>query len=189
MLIGLVAKKQAGKGLFAQAFAKAAAERNETTEIIKFATPLKEMIQRLMDIVGIDRDRQLRYIEGDLKEAPIKEFNGITCRHMMQTLGTEWARKQLDIDFWLNIWIERVKTCKATHVIVDDVRYENEAALVRYNKGRLIYINRPGLANGDGHTSETELAGIECFVTFTNEGTIEESAARALEFSRSLLTL
>jgi hypothetical protein len=107
----------------------------------KFAGPLKDMCRALGMTDAM--------IEGSLKEAPVDWLGGKTPRHAMQTLGTEWGRKCMGDDFWVDMWERRV----TGHVIVDDCRFANEAARVRRMGGRVIrLVGRGGLSGG--HESE-----------------------------------
>lgn len=40
------------------------------------------------------------------------------------------------------------------NVVFDDVRFENEAALIREYGGLIVHIHRPGLPTTDAHASE-----------------------------------
>ena len=80
----------------------------------------------------------------------------MTTREVLQFVGTELFRNQLDPDVWLNSvflqpWDEN------DIVIIADARFPNEATLGREN-GLLINIQREtGIVN-DGHKSENALA-------------------------------
>ena len=74
-----------------------------------------------------------------------------TTRRLMQTLGTEWGRDTVDVDLWVNEFVRRHQTERRI-ILIDDVRFENEAALVRRH-GALIHV-MPRLARTDTHASE-----------------------------------
>ncbi|QWY81846.1 deoxynucleoside monophosphate kinase [Microbacterium phage Honk] len=57
-----------------------------------------------------------------------------------------------------------------------DVRFANEAELIRSFGGKLIRVIRPGLAADDLHKSETELDGIEVDHELVNDGTLDDLA-------------
>ena len=102
-----------------------------------FGRPLKEML----NTIGVDT--------GDnYKDLPANQF-GVSTRHMMQTLGTEWGRNMIDPDLWVNIFANMNRGRK---LVVPDVRFENEAKLVREH-GLLIHIIGRGGVPG-GHVSE-----------------------------------
>lgn len=109
-------------------------------KLIKFADPLKDMLRA----VGYSQ----RQIEGDLKE--IEDSSGRTPRHAMQTLGTEWGRKCMGEDFWVEIWRERVT---GATVVTDDCRFANEANAVRQAGGIVVKLEgRGGITSS--HSSE-----------------------------------
>lgn len=121
--------------------------RQHGYERVKFAGPLKDM----MRAIGFSDD----HIEGDLKEKPDALLSGKTPRHAMQTLGTEWGRKCIGEDFWSNAWLYRVRGLVdfGRRVVVDDLRFPNEAAAVRSLGGVIIKLEgRGGIAGG--HESE-----------------------------------
>jgi len=83
--------------------------------------------------------RELGLGDGDFgggKNEVIPAYNR-TPRQLMQTLGYEWGRKLVHPDVWLRNFRHRA----ALHawVVVDDVRFRNEADWVRSN-GVLIHL-------------------------------------------------
>lgn len=105
-----------------------------------FADPLKEMLRA----IGVDCS--------DDKKAVVSDDYGVTPRHMMQTLGTEWGRQTIDNDIWVKAFA-RLNAGKC--VIVPDVRFENEAELVREH-GILIHLVGRGGIEGK-HVSENAI--------------------------------
>jgi hypothetical protein len=118
---------------------------------IRFAGPLKQMLLGL----GLDQ----RHTDGDQKEVPNRLLNGRTPRQAMQWLGTEWGRNLFGDDFWVNIWREQATNAlkSGRPVVVDDLRFANEAAAVRALNGKIVKIACPwaGSASGAGHASES----------------------------------
>ena len=106
-----------------------------------FADPIKEMLRA----IGVDCS--------DDAKAVVSDDYGVTPRHMMQTLGTEWGRHMIDGDIWVKAFA-RLNAGKC--VIVPDVRFENEAALVREH-GVLIHLVGRGGIEGN-HVSENAIA-------------------------------
>lgn len=98
-----------------------------------------------------------RYVDGDLKETPHDLLGGKTPRQAMQWLGTEWGRFHFGDDFWINIWRAQVREALfGGRVVVDDVRFANEADAVRALGGIVVRIDCPwaGSSSGSGHASE-----------------------------------
>jgi len=111
----------------------------------RFADPLKRMLKFGL---GLTDDE----VDGDAKMRPIADFGGCTPRHMMQTLGTEWGRRTVHPEIWINVWKREVQKITGA-IVVDDVRFPNEAALIKEMGGTLWRIYRPGLNTMD-HASE-----------------------------------
>jgi len=131
----------------------------------KFAKPLKDM----MRAIGLDEDE----IEGHMKEVPTPYLGMRTPRHAMQTLGTEWGRKCMGEDFWVDLWAHHASTLDC--VVVDDCRFPNEAAAVRRMGGRVIRLDGRGGIDGN-HASEAG-CGIADEV-ICNDGSIADLQAR-----------
>jgi hypothetical protein len=120
---------------------------------VSFAAPLKRAVWSMLNHLGLEC---FRYVYTD-KEAIIPEL-GVSARHMMQTLGTEWGRACIHPDFW--VMIARVETqhiiTNGGCVVIDDVRFPNEAAMIRDLGGELWRIDRPGVSYDGNHSSEAD---------------------------------
>lgn len=111
---------------------------------VKFADGLKNMLRSLLDTAGCPCDEVERYVEGDLKELPTNYLSGRTPREVMLTLGTEWGRDMMHLNFWVNIWRRRVQSLldQGISVVVDDLRFPNELAALRQLGGVTMRIHR-----------------------------------------------
>jgi len=141
-LIALTGPKGVGKSTYAKFIA------GENGIVISFATPIKQM---LTAIAGQE------YIYGTKKNAVVPHL-GVTGRFLMQTLGTEWGRETIDQDIWVNS-VRRMLTKsffgEYSPVIIDDLRFENEAKMVRDMGGEVWEVERKGfIPENDGHISE-----------------------------------
>ena len=125
---------------------------------VRFAAPLKAMIAA----IGLDE----RHIEGELKQTPMEELCDHTPRYAMQTLGTEWGRKCMGDDFWVNLW--RADACRHSRVVVDDCRFPNEAAAVRKLGGEVWRIEGRGGIAGN-HASEAGCGYAELVIDNSGE--------------------
>ncbi len=130
---------------------------------IPFAQPLKKMIEAL------GYDRSLLDGPARAKEVPLEAFNGRTLREAMQTLGTEWGRVQFGDDFWVNMWEREAE--KYERIVVDDVRFPNEAAKIKELGGLIVRLRRAGAGAGvnAGHASE-QVDLITPDITINNDG-------------------
>lgn len=123
---------------------------------VKFADPLKTMVRAYLEFCGIHPENIERMIEGDLKEVPHPVLQGKTPRYVMQTLGTEWGRKMIGEDIWVDAWERNV--LKGGSVVCSDLRFPNEEAKVRQYNGRIFRVVRDGVENNDPHPSEAHVA-------------------------------
>ena len=150
-LIGLYSPAPgSGKSTLAEAMA------GHGWRVVKFAAPLKAMVAALLREAGEGDDVIARALEGDLKAQPLEALAGRTARYTMQTLGTEWGRGAMASDIWVRLAIMRANRLRAAGVavIVDDMRFENEAQAIRDAGGKLVRITRPDAARLAGHASE-----------------------------------
>jgi hypothetical protein len=128
----------------------------------RFAEPIKAMLRS----IGLT-DAQ---VDGDEKMQPLPAFGGATARSMMQTLGTEWGRRVVHTDIWVNLWLRDIAAISSP-IVVDDVRFPNEVAAIRSLGGTMWRVYRPGLSTGD-HASERMQRHIEEDELITNATTI-----------------
>lgn len=153
--------------------------------LVKFAGPLKDM----MRAIGFSE----AHIEGGLKEQPDAMLGGKTPRHAMQTLGTEWGRKCIGEDFWVNAWLYRARalTDFGARVVCDDCRFPNEAQAIRKLGGDIYKIEgRGGIAGG--HISERGCGDQDLVIANAGSvdelhGKIEEAVQRYGEIPRDVM--
>lgn len=157
-LVGITGRAGSGKSAASDALVEAGWVR------MKFASPLKDMLRA----IGLTD----QHIEGDLKEVPCDLLCGQTPRHAMITLGTEWGREMIGGNFWMNIAANRIATAMAAgiNVVVDDVRFDNEADLIRRLGGVVLGLERDSVLAID-HKSE---AGVTADMIYRNDGSAAE---------------
>lgn len=120
-----------------------------------------------------------------LKEKPISELEGWTPRKILQHLGTEGFRA-VDPDVWvrtLEHTLTQMKTKREAWVtpvhplviVIDDVRFPNEAAMVR-RWGKLYRIDRPEISAESAHASEQHIPSLEVDGVIANAGTLDDFA-------------
>jgi hypothetical protein len=141
---------------------------------VSFATPLKAMVRSFLVHAGYTYNQIDDLFKPTQKERVLPEF-GVSPRHLMQTLGTEWGRECVRPDVWLRCWERNVDHYLSSHlsVVCDDVRYPNEADLIRELGGELWLITRPGTRRGTSHPSEGSLDDFPYFDRrLVNSGTL-----------------
>lgn len=165
-LVGLFGPRGSGKTTIARALEERGWRRES------FAAPLKRAVAA---IFGWDA----RIVEGTdeegrrLRENPDPWWSRrlgreIVPRRMLQTIGTELLRGHVHDELWIAA-LERRVADRDRPVVVDDVRFVNEAAAIRCLGGTVVGVRRgfPRPAEGriddatDSHTSETEWRAIE----------------------------
>ena len=145
---------------------------------VSFAAPLKRMIRTFLLTFGLPAARVDHYVY-DAKEELIPEL-GVTARHLLQTLGTEWGRECVHPSIWLRCWESALTTKQWTDtpVICDDVRFPNEAELIRRFGGELWLIHRPEAIRATEHASEGALDGFVFTRRIVNDGSLIELYGR-----------
>jgi hypothetical protein len=134
-----------------------------------FAKPMRVMLDALYKYMGINSYEVDRRLYHD-KEDPVPEIDPrITTRHLLRTLGTEWGRECAHPDIWIRAW---QKDYERSHpipnygppVVVDDLRFPNEAAAIKSLGGELWHVNRDSLVTKpSGHASDGALDGVVDF--------------------------
>ena len=121
------------------------------------------------------------------KEEIIPPF-GVSARHMLRTIGTEWGRDCIGPTVWIDTWEARASHFLntlggASTIIVDDVRFPNEADAIQRLGGRLWYIDRPGIdVSTATHASDNALSDYSYFSQYLiNDGTPLDLLRTALQ--------
>lgn len=140
---------------------------------IAFADPLRAMTAALLPYLGIQGDTtHLLQHDRAFKEADLPLIHR-SPRHLLQTLGTEWGRNLVRPDMWLRIAEHRVMLTSGP-VVITDVRFANEATLVRRMGGRMWCLSRCGAGIPGNHSSEMPLPAVMLDRAITNNGTPEQ---------------
>jgi len=125
-----------------------------------FAAPLKDC---LMTLTGLDHTWFTNQV---LKETEIEGLEK-TPRRLMQLFGTDFVREMVKEDFWL--WrMERMLPVDAD-VVIDDIRFDNEAQFVRDHGGIVFKLVRDMPNIAPAHKSEEPVS------VFDHELTGDES--------------
>ncbi len=167
MIYGVSGPAGVGKSTFAQELHAAIGRAGRTSAVIALADPIKNMLA-----IGLGLNQE--QLDGDQKEV-IDSRYGVTPRHLMQTLGTEWGQDKVDPRIWINTARDQVRTCqeKGMAAIIQDVRFEDEAEMVRDLGGQIIHLTRHGFGPGN-HASERRMEAITGDRVVTNDQTIAD---------------
>jgi hypothetical protein len=99
-------------------------------------------------------------------------------RTLLQRIGTEAGRNIHGQDCWVNIARRKIDGLSGD-VVVTDVRFLNEVAMIRELGGQIIRITRPGVGPVNAHISET--LPFEPDAEIINDGTVMELELHMLE--------
>jgi hypothetical protein len=123
---------------------------------IAFADPIKKALLALDPLIPAPGDGQVvRLSEYAAERAwvEVKEYPEV--RRLMQILGTEVGRNLFDPDLWVKLAKRKLEsTLSVGDVVVTDVRFPNEARLIRGYGGILVRIDRPGFGPVNEHVSD-----------------------------------
>jgi hypothetical protein len=130
-LLGLAGKAGCGKSTIAQTLVdRGLAQR------VRFAGPLKDGLVAM----GLSREQ----VDGSEKETPTPLLCGRTPRYAMQKMGTEFGRDMIGPDVWVRLAMHRVDELlvSGVNVVIDDLRFDNEAQAILERDGQLVTLRR-----------------------------------------------
>ena len=152
MIIGFTGKKQSGK--------TEAARFLEEYKLINFKDALiEEIVENFPDLL---RELSISY------KLPIQALFLLKpplMRRLMQNYGTNVRRKDKE-DYWIKRWLYRVYP-RDDNIVVDDVRFINEAKIIKQLGGTVIRLVRQ-TTEKDTHISELEMDEIKEDYTINN---------------------
>lgn len=138
---------------------------------VPFAETLKEALIPVLVALGHTTWEAKQLVTTD-KHTYLPDLR-LSVRQLLQTLGTEWGRQCVHPDLWLMCWKQRIKLYNK--VVVDDVRFPNEADLVKKLGGSMWLIDRPHSGELAKHSSEGSLDTYPYFDRMIkNYGNLEE---------------
>ena len=163
MIIGLSGYAKVGKDEVAQILVKKYGFKR-----IAFADPIRELLLEINPILANGYHLKTIINEEGWTLAKNKE----EVRRLLQELGVG-ARQVLGDDVWVVAALRKMENFKENYVITD-VRFENEAVMVRQLGGEIWRIQRPGIQAVNNNVSELEMDGYKFDRVLRNEGTLEE---------------
>ena len=152
-IIGISGKKRSGKDTAAQ-FLKSQLKHKfrQDARIMCFAEGLKRVAAMALgedpDLFFDDESKERLFLVG-----PEHVMSG---RSILQKVGTECFRDNIDVDFWVTMFMKHVKSVEESYIIVPDTRFPNEFKAIKDAGGCVIRIDRP-TDSTDTHISETAL--------------------------------
>lgn len=100
-----------------------------------FAEPLKRVCT---DILGLTQEQ----VHSQEQKAMFNSFWGMTNRRILQKIGTEAMRRGFHPDVWTKLAELKVKDTPSINYIFSDVRFVNEAEMIRNCGGIIIQVCR-----------------------------------------------
>lgn len=155
MIIGFTGKAGSGKDTSASYF--------KNSKNFAFATRLKEIC---CFIFGLSKEQT-----ETLKEIKDPRW-GITPREIFQKVGK--FIRSIDNNYFVNYLKSQLLACDGNRIITD-VRYDNEAQMIKELGGMIIKIVRPNyLSDFDNHESENGIMEKYIDVIIINNGSVED---------------
>lgn len=137
---------------------------------IALADPIYAMADALLVSFGIDTE----WGDREWKEK-VHPLLSVSPRRILQTLGTDWGRQLIAPDIWTNLAKGRIARLVSSGfgVLVTDVRFENEADIIRAEGGCIWHVVRE-VPPVEGHVSEDGIVFKSGDTVIDNFGTLEE---------------
>lgn len=162
VLIGLMGLKSSGKTTLAGLLVK---------DYGFMEKPFAECLKNACKSLFLLNDNQLNGTQLE-KETPDPRWYGCTPRKMLQYVGTELLRDNLDnimpglgknvFTNHFKLWYEaELAKNPDLKVVVSDVRFRNEVDFIKNLGGTVIKINRESVVTNDLHPSEVEMQNIK----------------------------
>jgi dephospho-CoA kinase len=158
-VIGLCGKAGSGKSTVAQYL-----QENYGFERIAFADSLKEILLESGIVSPLDLVKKTPY-----------------ARFLLQRIGTDVIRNQVDPNFWINKTLKKIGELifkGKKNIVIEDVRFPNEAELINLFNGTVIKVvrNNNTLDREDlkNHESETFIEQLLVDTIINNTGTIDD---------------
>jgi hypothetical protein len=94
---------------------------------------------------------------------------------MLQNVGIA-ARETFGENFWVQQAMKKMLDEPELNLkyVITDVRFENEADMIRANGGQIWRVKRPGFGPVNAHISESEMEGYKADQIFYNGGSISD---------------
>jgi hypothetical protein len=123
---------------------------------IAFADPIKSALLALDPLIPSEDGGPVRRLSQFCQAhswSEVKDYAEV--RRLMQIMGTEVGRNLFDPDLWVKLAKRKLEsTLSVGDVVVTDIRFPNEARLIRGYGGVLVRLERPGFGPVNEHVSD-----------------------------------
>lgn len=89
------------------------------------------IIQAVRDMVAAGFGLHIETMGTSEMDEPIEFLGGSTLRQVEATLMHDWGRRLIHSDVWISVWRRRLERSGSESVVVPDLRYPNEAMVIR----------------------------------------------------------
>ena len=166
-VIGLTGYAQSGKDTVASILVEKYGYRR-----IAFADKIRDFLYGINPMVACSPTGYLQDLVNLVGWDSAKQEPQV--RRLLQDLGIS-ARELLDENIWITSALGKVNS--GDRIVITDVRFENEAMMIKHLGGQLWRVKRVGVGPVNEHVSESELDGYKVDQIFVNNGTLEELQA------------
>jgi len=139
---------------------------------IALADPIKRLVK---DVFVLD-DHTV--YDREAREQPLEQWNDWSVRKLLQFIGTELFRENIDDAVWVkSLWF-RIQDDKESNYVVTDCRFPNELKFFEDNGGadftsiKVVREGCEGAVGLKGHASEAY--DLKTQILIDNDGTMEE---------------
>lgn len=163
----------------------------ENVKLVKFAGPLYDMQEFMYRRISPVYQRPETFIKD---------------RKLLQWIGTEWGRDSISSTLWVDLWKAEANRLKLSEpkisidgseskliLVCDDVRFDNEAEVVRSMDGIVVKITADRVDNRidtkagiAAHKSESGIDSKFISYTIENNGTVFEFQKKLRELFKQL---
>ena len=164
MIIGLSGYAQSGK----DEIAKILVEEFDF-ERVAFADAIRDLLYAANPVIN-ELASDIQHAVDQRGWDEIKQVSSV--RKLLQNMGVG-ARNVLDESVWIVAVLRKIEDADKNYVITD-VRFENEASMIKHLDGVLWRISRNGVAPVNSHISESELDGYKFDQILKNEGYLDD---------------
>jgi len=163
-VIGLTGYAQSGKDTVADILVNKYGYKR-----LAFADKIREVLYEINPMVGCSPTGYLQDLVNLVGWDKAKQEPQV--RRLLQDLGVA-ARDLLYTNIWVTTAFSNVSPGEL--VVITDVRFENEASIVKTMGGQIWRVKRTGFGPVNDHVSESELDGYKVDQIFLNNGTVED---------------
>jgi len=153
LIIGFHGPFGSGKDALAKAILKAAFLPDECR--VKFADPMYDIA------TAVDPEFHRDMTHAQKNDYLLNDPALGTRRNFLEKLGTEFGRECISDDIWLRLLAHKIRSLRRKWpiIVVSDVRFENEAALIRDLGGHIFHLcpTWPSEAEQSAHKSTKPL--------------------------------